>query len=1378
MKRLGIYGLRVGIVVLLLSLLLPFLPTFQAASLYTVNSTSSKTLAPGITQTIKTATYSDDTRPVKYYITTADINRSDVMVLNGYKDNNPSYNNYVSATVDKQVIASEKVHQDPTNARYIENYRVVAACNGGFFNIPSISGIEGVAGAHIMEGVQYWPYDGRPFMAILKDGSAVIGAGTSDWNKYREHMWEAISGNVLLVNKGANNTGNVDEDKAFGGQEADKLGTKRHPRTCVGITKDGKVVMMVIDAQSTASAGTRGGATLNEAAQMLIDAGCYYAINMDGGGSSTYMTKAEGEAEPTLVNVPSGGSMRAICGSLLFASVAPTDHLSFEFDGTGSQRYMREMYNKRNYDDAAYWATGLAGSLTLKNYSATTDTTAGTMTINLNAREDNTSSTYFAPGAKNGTFDEAQATTATAFRFVPDDVEVFRIRLKFNDAKRFSTSNTPFVGVRYLPEDTRTWTGTVIQATIPDEYLDGGAKEGQYLTLEVDLSNHAIRDCSKLVSMMLQISFVREGSVTIDSIYLGPKSGDSLLFGFGEYANDRSLCNDPAYGYLDFNREYHWYKGADLTSIDINHGVLTMKVDSEPVNEHNAYTETTLYSSKSIHPLFYTPKAGDILQVRYKVVSYDKTTNQSLYGSDTVPTITVYGYNDRQNVYKNPAAEKVDVSKTGYVVREWTVPTEWTTYDMTKVRITLRYFVNSTMEIDSIYIGPKSGAPANDRIYIGFDNKETDRVRYTSDIYGGMNMDKSGNWSVGNEYNLPTITGGYMKLTPTATHAGYGYVHSGSLISNYPLSYTPKSDDYLQIRFKIDNGQATNKYADRTGVGRLAFFYGNSDIGYRNSYVYHDFQVTDVSGKGWIIITYKLSSMKTNGTNITALSEVTSISPCFNWISSVEGKTAAFYLDYIYVGPQSDLPTPQYTVTFKGATGETLATQTVYKGATATYTGATPTKASDATNHYAFKGWDKALTNITANTTITATFTATAHTWTYAKVDTTNHKNTCTCGYSKTEAHSYTYKATTNPTTSATGVLTGTCSKCSQTTTVTLPKLNTSDYTKTVTKAPTCTADGTDTYKWNTTTYGSFSFTATTTKLGHKYDSGTITTKPTLSAKGVKTFTCQNDKTHTYTEEVAVLHNSLLFDFSNNSTAQTRYNNYVYNFKNFDQVAAWKGRTTGYKDGIITIDTSASTATVKPGVTGYASIYADSVNYDLNYDPDNADYFQIKFKMTGFTGNTGKASVHFYYSTDNSYKSATSASFPASYLSSGTYYTVTGKIQSEIRSLTEINRVVIHLSGFDSTTDLNGVAVFDYAYIGPLSGLPTPAYTVTFKDAAGNVLATDLVTKGNTAVYSGTTPTKASDATSHYSYKGWDKALTNITADTTVTATYTATAHS
>ncbi|MBO2527222.1 MAG: hypothetical protein CW335_03460, partial [Clostridiales bacterium] len=61
--------------------------------------------------------------------------------------------------------------------------------------------------------------------------------------------------------------------------------------------------------------------------------------------------------------------------------------------------------------------------------------------------------------------------------------------------------------------------------------------------------------------------------------------------------------------------------------------------------------------------------------------------------------------------------------------------------------------------------------------------------------------------------------------------------------------------------------------------------------------------------------------------------------------------------------------------------------------------------------------------------------------------------HTCACGdsykdtYVNALGHSYTYKVTTSPTTSSSGVLTGTCARCSATTTVTLPLLDTTDYT-------------------------------------------------------------------------------------------------------------------------------------------------------------------------------------------------------------------------------------------------------------------------------------------------------------------------------------------
>ena len=42
----------------------------------------------------------------------------------------------------------------------------------------------------------------------------------------------------------------------------------------------------------------------------------------------------------------------------------------------------------------------------------------------------------------------------------------------------------------------------------------------------------------------------------------------------------------------------------------------------------------------------------------------------------------------------------------------------------------------------------------------------------------------------------------------------------------------------------------------------------------------------------------------------------------------------------------------------------------------------------------------------------------------------------------------------------------------------------------------------------------------TVAALGHAWDEGKITTEPTCEGKGVKTFTCANDASHTYTEEV------------------------------------------------------------------------------------------------------------------------------------------------------------------------------------------------------------------------------------------------------------------
>jgi len=69
----------------------------------------------------------------------------------------------------------------------------------------------------------------------------------------------------------------------------------------------------------------------------------------------------------------------------------------------------------------------------------------------------------------------------------------------------------------------------------------------------------------------------------------------------------------------------------------------------------------------------------------------------------------------------------------------------------------------------------------------------------------------------------------------------------------------------------------------------------------------------------------------------------------------------------------------------------------------------------------------------------------------------------------------------------------------------------------------------------------------------------------------------------------------------------------------------------------------------------------------------------------------------------------------------------------------------------------------------------TNQYTITFKNEDGATLQTGLVEYGQTPVYSGETPTKASTAQYTYTFDTWSPAITAVTQAQDYTATYTST---
>ncbi|MFY7952639.1 MAG: phosphodiester glycosidase family protein, partial [Armatimonadaceae bacterium] len=76
----------------------------------------------------------------------------------------------------------------------------------------------------------------------------------------------------------------------------------RHPRTAVGITKDGNtLVWMVVDGRQR---GFSEGVSEEELARLLLEAGCEQGINLDGGGSSSLWIR-DANGRPGLINRPS-----------------------------------------------------------------------------------------------------------------------------------------------------------------------------------------------------------------------------------------------------------------------------------------------------------------------------------------------------------------------------------------------------------------------------------------------------------------------------------------------------------------------------------------------------------------------------------------------------------------------------------------------------------------------------------------------------------------------------------------------------------------------------------------------------------------------------------------------------------------------------------------------------------------------------------------------------------------------------------------------------------------------------------------------------------------------------------------------------------------
>ena len=194
------------------------------------------------------------------------------------------------------------------------NVNVVGAINAGAYDMSNGR----PSGAFIMSGTKINDPTGTTFWIDMKGEAHITSAQECKDALAVGNVREAVAGFGDIFENGHARSG-LDN-------------TTRASRTAIGIKNDGTVVMFMVDGRQ---APYSVGMTMAEVAAAMEDLGCEQAVNLDGGGSSTFATQREGEPENsisaglTLRCRPSDGYERKVSNTIMVLSTAkPTG----EFD--------------------------------------------------------------------------------------------------------------------------------------------------------------------------------------------------------------------------------------------------------------------------------------------------------------------------------------------------------------------------------------------------------------------------------------------------------------------------------------------------------------------------------------------------------------------------------------------------------------------------------------------------------------------------------------------------------------------------------------------------------------------------------------------------------------------------------------------------------------------------------------------------------------------------------------------------------------------------------------------------------------------------------------------------------------------------------------
>lgn len=194
-----------------------------------------------------------------------------------------------------------------TTSEFGKQTNAVAAINGSFFNTKT-----GGSTVFLKQNDSIYSRTVEKFTSYRENaGFAINKQGGLSVVKRPDQGWESLEAYTTLLASGPLL---IDKDDIVN-QKNQAFNTNRHPRTAIGVTKDNRLIAVVVDGRNANAQG----ASIEELSTIMKALGCTEAMNLDGGGSSTAWVKDNG-----VVNYPSDNKKfdhkgeRAVANAICF----------------------------------------------------------------------------------------------------------------------------------------------------------------------------------------------------------------------------------------------------------------------------------------------------------------------------------------------------------------------------------------------------------------------------------------------------------------------------------------------------------------------------------------------------------------------------------------------------------------------------------------------------------------------------------------------------------------------------------------------------------------------------------------------------------------------------------------------------------------------------------------------------------------------------------------------------------------------------------------------------------------------------------------------------------------------------------------------------